>query len=271
MNIKTLFTDHKKGGNCYILKVDSKNKWCGFNKNIIDSLKAKFDDGFNIVLWGTKSEHDYYCIPFSQISHLFIEDRMTKGKLAEAGNKRWTATIVNHIFKMHANASYSVNIEAFYGLKSPTDALSYSLKDSVFGVDFSIEDARSVVNVRLGQSPFRKKVLDNFDCRCCLSGISETGLLIASHIVPWSLDKNYRADPSNGLCLFVEFDAYFDKGYISLDDDFRVIISPIVNNLDPLLKKRIFELGGRVISTPTKWDISLDHVRVHRTSVFKNE
>jgi hypothetical protein len=35
MEIKQLFKNYNEGGNNYILKADSQNKWCGFNKNII--------------------------------------------------------------------------------------------------------------------------------------------------------------------------------------------------------------------------------------------
>lgn len=268
-SIKTLFTDHRNGGNCYILKADSKNRWCGFNKNTIDTLKNKFGEHFNLILWGTKSDHDFYCVPFAHLSHLFTDDRMTKGKLADAGNERWTATVVDHIFKMHANSNYAANIEMFYGATSPINDIDYKQKDAIFDIDFSIEDAKSVVNIRLGQSPFRQKVLENFNNTCCLSGISESALLVASHIVPWSFDKNYRGDPSNGLCLFAEFDAYFDKGYISLDDELRVIVSSVMTELDPILQRRLSDLEGRAIAKPTQWPISINHVREHRRLVFK--
>jgi len=40
-------------------------------------------------------------------------------------------------------------------------------------------------------------------------------LLIASHIVPWSKDKQNRLNPRNGLCLSALHDKAFDRGMIS--------------------------------------------------------
>jgi hypothetical protein len=64
MEIKDQFLNHSNGGNNYVLKADSKNRWTGFNKRTIDQLKEKFGSGFNIVLWGSKSDEDFYCIPY---------------------------------------------------------------------------------------------------------------------------------------------------------------------------------------------------------------
>lgn len=269
MNINDIFKSHKHGGNNYILKADSKNRWCGFNKNTIDKLKTIYGNEFNLVIWGNKSDSDYYCIPFSHVSHLFVEERMTKGTLAEQGNKRWTATIVGHIFKMHANSRYSINIEIFYGLKKPIEILTLKQKEIIYDIDYCIEDYKAEVNVRYGQSEFRRKVLENFDNKCCLTGISESNFLIASHIIPWSIDKNYRGDPSNGLCLFLEYDAYFDKGYITLDDDLKVIVSDEVESFTTELKERIYRVKGKSICKPVKWDINIEHIKIHRSEVFK--
>jgi putative restriction endonuclease len=150
---------------------------------------------------------------------------MTKGKIAEQGNERWTVTIDNHVFKMHANSMYSVNIERFYGKQEPITIRDYNDIDKVYGIDYTIEDAKANVKIRLGQSGFRKAVLENFQNECCISGISEQTMLVASHIVPWSANKNYRSDPGNGLCLFIEYDAYFDKGYITIDKNLNIIVT----------------------------------------------
>jgi putative restriction endonuclease len=56
--------------------------------------------------------------------------------------------------------------------------------------------------------------------RYLLTGITEPGLLRASHIVPWSdCDDAQRLDVHNGLLLSALWDAAFDKGLVSFDDD----------------------------------------------------
>jgi len=117
---------------------------------------------------------------------------------------------------------------------------------------------------RLGQSTFRKQVLDNFGHACCISGISESRLLVASHIVPWAENEQTRLDPANGLCLFVTFDALFDQGYISFGDDLEVLTTNSRGSLSKLLD----ELDGTKARFPTRTDIGLDYLKWHRENVF---
>ncbi|WP_306298946.1 HNH endonuclease [Bacillus sp. OV166] len=56
--------------------------------------------------------------------------------------------------------------------------------------------------------------------------MNDEHFLIASHIKPWSKSNNQeRLDVDNGLLLCPNHDALFDKGYISFDDDGRILIS----------------------------------------------
>ena len=73
------------------------------------------------------------------------------------------------------------------------------------------EDVRSVRTRRV-QSFFRAAVMTTYGQKCALSGIAEPGLLVASHIVPWSISVERRADPRNGISLNALFDRAFDSG-----------------------------------------------------------
>jgi predicted restriction endonuclease len=268
MNIDEIFTGYKQGGNNYIIKADSKNKWCGFSKGVIDALKQRLDLSFNIVLWSNTPVDHYFCIPFSKLEHLFTEDLMTSGELADKGLQRWTATIVNNVFMMRANSHYSVDISEFYVDASSKLAPFFGALSSQYGVDYAIEDALANVKIRIGQSEFRSLVLSNFQSKCCLSGISEEGLLVASHIIPWSRDKSKRGDPGNGLCLFVEFDKYFDKGMITIGDDFCVIVSSRYSSFSRPLRDRLAALEGRKIASPSVTSINPAFLQYHRENIF---
>jgi predicted restriction endonuclease len=59
-----------------------------------------------------------------------------------------------------------------------------------------------------------------------LTGITEPALLRASHIVPWSeCSDAQRLDVHNGLLLSALWDAAFDNGLVSFDDDGAVRVS----------------------------------------------
>lgn len=82
------------------------------------------------------------------------------------------------------------------------------------------------IKLRRGQEYFRDAVLNNFGGRCCISGLAVRELLIASHILPWRTHVAERLDIRNGLCLSRLHDAAFDRGFITFDDTFRLLLSP---------------------------------------------
>jgi putative restriction endonuclease len=88
------------------------------------------------------------------------------------------------------------------------------------------EDKLRLLKARVNQSVFREAVLVNYNNTCAISGIAQRELLIASHIVPWAVDKEARLNPENGLCLSALHDRAFDRGLLGIDADLRVLLSP---------------------------------------------
>jgi HNH endonuclease len=85
----------------------------------------------------------------------------------------------------------------------------------------SSTEAERVVIQRVGQGIFRDALLDYWDRKCPLTGITDIGLLRASHIVAWAEcdSDEHRLDVHNGLLLSALWDAAFDRGLISFADD----------------------------------------------------
>jgi len=257
LNIK----NWSEGGNNYVLKGNPKNKWVGFQETVLSELSKKFRSEFNIVIWTNESdENDYYCIPFKVVEHLFVEEHKTTGKYPN----RWTAIILNHQFLMHSNNQLAVDIQAYYAMPL------YSKAQIELSDDFYIEDAKAAINIRLGQSKFRKGVLKNFGNSCALSGISENSLLTASHIIPWAHSKECRGDVSNGLCLYAEYDALFDKGFISFNDNFEVIITNGTSNLSEELNNKLSQLKGKRLRSPLRKEINKAYLAYHRSKIFRS-
>lgn len=88
-------------------------------------------------------------------------------------------------------------------------------------------EAERLTVQRVGQSLFRQALLDYWGGRCPLTGITDTELLRASHIVPWAECESdaFRLDVHNGLLLSALWDAAFDCGLVSFADDGAVLIS----------------------------------------------
>ena len=124
--------------------------------------------------------------------------------------------------------------------------------------------------VRIKQSFFRKAVLSSYKQRCCITNISESRLLVASHIVPWKSDANNRLNPRNGLCLSVLHDKAFDRGLITLSDEFRVKVSPALRRYDgePFIRDTLLAIEGIQIFLPERFLPDLAFLKRHRDEVF---
>ena len=107
---------------------------------------------------------------------------------------------------------------------------------------------------RVGQDVFREGLLEFWDGRCAITGLSVPELLRASHIKPWAaceLDEE-RLDVFNGLLLAAHLDAAFDAGLITVADDGAMVVSPALDaeargllGLDRTVKVRGLAEGHR--------------------------
>jgi hypothetical protein len=88
-------------------------------------------------------------------------------------------------------------------------------------------EAERMVIQRIGQDIFRDALMDYWGGRCLMTGITDSELLRASHIVAWAdCTDAQRLDVHNGLLLSALWDAAFDRGLISFADDGAVLASP---------------------------------------------
>lgn len=69
-----------------------------------------------------------------------------------------------------------------------------------------------------------------------LSTIGNKNLLIASHIKPWSeSEANEKLDIDNGFLMCPSHDKLFDQGWITFDDNGKIIISKGLSLEDKIL------------------------------------
>lgn len=94
-------------------------------------------------------------------------------------------------------------------------------------------EAERLIIQRVGQDIFRGCLLDYWDGKCAVTGLSITALLKASHIKPWKdCDTDAeRLDVFNGLLLAPHLDAAFDKGYITFEDNGSITVSSFLDDL----------------------------------------
>lgn len=78
------------------------------------------------------------------------------------------------------------------------------------------------------QNKFRSELIKEFGGKCALCSISAKGLLVASHILPYSRcngELKHAGNKNNGLLLCVLHDALFESGeYVSFDTNGNIMV-----------------------------------------------
>ncbi|WP_286833597.1 MULTISPECIES: HNH endonuclease [Acinetobacter] len=103
--------------------------------------------------------------------------------------------------------------------------------DDSFDETISLTEKDIVIKARIGQGAYRKALLDYWG-GCAVSGCKIESMLISSHIKPWSVDREARLDPFNGLLLSPTLDRAFDQRLISFNDDGSIILSSTLTATD---------------------------------------
>jgi hypothetical protein len=93
-------------------------------------------------------------------------------------------------------------------------------------------EAERLVVQRIGQNIFRDSLIDYWQGRCPLTGIDDSALLRASHIIPWSECETdaQRLDVHNGLLLSALWDAAFDRALVTFKDNGTPVFSKSLSN-----------------------------------------
>ena len=77
---------------------------------------------------------------------------------------------------------------------------------------------------RLGQQAFQAVVLRAYERRCAVTGDRIRPVLQAAHIMPLPAGGEHRLD--NGLLLRSDVHTLYDRGYLGVDPQYRLLVSP---------------------------------------------
>ncbi len=119
----------------------------------------------------------------------------------------------------------------------------------------------ATVRQRLGQDFFRRMVLAAWNERCPLTGIDDSRLLNASHIVAWKDDPANRLNPRNGICLNTLHDRAFDRHLITFDDDLRLKVAP---DVPERARRLLLRVDNPRLTLPDRFRPGADFLEAHR-------
>ncbi|MDD9800068.1 MAG: HNH endonuclease [Gammaproteobacteria bacterium] len=123
---------------------------------------------------------------------------------------------------------------------------------------------------RVHQTFFRETILSNYQSTCCVSGLAIPECLNAIHIVPWSDSKEFRTDPTNGLCLSATFHCLFDTGLMTVNKDLTILFAPrVIQHNNSVTRKLLEHYNGRPIKKPLRFLPNQNRLQWHRENKFK--
>lgn len=128
-----------------------------------------------------------------------------------------------------------------------------------------------LVKTRVNQSFFRSTILASYNFTCCVTGMQQPELLVAGHIVPWSLNEKNRLNPRNGILINTLHDRAFENGLITIDTDYRIKISSILmkQKASTSIEDYFAKYDGKEILLPTRFLPDTEFLKFHNQERFK--
>lgn len=229
---------------------------------------------------GDRSAEDYWHTDDWQSPYLAVKLEILEVRLEEGFISR--LSLLDHpvlkdllIHRLRQQTNYLLHPEHAFELnefwnvsnknmqQKPKVSVPEDLQNIELG-EIAETEKEQIIKSRIGQSAFKKALLA-VEKKCRLCGVTDEHFLVASHIKPCSQSNNQeRLDVDNGLLLCPNHDALFDKGYISFDENGKIMIS---DSLDDATKVflNINEAMKIVLNERQK-----GYMKWHWVHIFKN-
>ena len=148
-------------------------------------------------------------------------------------------------------------IESLFQLEEPTVFMEGKTREQV-------------LRMRVNQWFFRKSILASYNSTCCITGLKQPELLIAGHIIPWSLDEKNRLNPRNGILVNALHDKAFETGLITIDPTLHVRVAKALfkQKSDPAIFQYFLRYDGQPILQPTRFLPDDQFIQYHNEKVF---
>lgn len=205
-----------------------------------------------------------------KLGNIKANDPMRKGRGLGHGSK--LDALVWEEYRQRGDELTAEAMDLLLGSDASADkpgiALEYLGRDLPEG-----RDRPTVAAARANQSYFRNALLENYERRCCLTGLGIEPLLVASHIKPWSEadPATERLSPENGLLLNALHDRAFDEGLITIDRELRVVVSRRVPRMAEGSPEHdyLWQFHRRRIEVPGPFRPKREFIEYHNDVVFK--
>lgn len=110
------------------------------------------------------------------------------------------------------------------------------------------------VKTRVNQNVFRQIVIANYNKKCAVTGFNNLSFLIASHIIPWSVNKENRLNPQNGILLNNLHDKAFENGFLGINKNLKILIcSEFLRSKDSFVQNYFCNYHNTELNLPVRF------------------
>ena len=156
-------------------------------------------------------------------------------------------------------------LDAILELIGTDEQIANRIEKEIDSFNIHGESREALVKVRVNQGVFRDKLLQRYDS-CCMCGVKNSTFLVASHIKPWSESApEEKLDVNNGLLMCPNHDWLFDKGWISFDNEGKILISNQLEEVDKVFMNIYDNMKINLTEKNKKY------LEYHRKHIFLDE
>lgn len=210
-------------------------------------------------------------IAFAEIDQplfLLLADAVTNTLLENILLENYFPSTKASYFKETSEVQYSLELEIKSQIVNDTKEEYLTKMQSLEEVltDEEIQEERFIRG-----GIFKKEIPRIYNHQCCISGMKiqttiKAQMVDACHIIPFSISNDDTI--SNGICLSPNLHRAFDRGLLTINEDYIVRISPSVNESNS--PYGITQFAGKYIDLPSEIKLypSIQNLSWHRKECF---
>ena len=222
----------------------------GGNPRSVKAYRDEFDPVFPNPRrgWADRGMHPSRKAMLDEFGSMDIESMAELLEEQFRGTAQYLGSLDDALRSSSSGAEVASKAEAV-----PIEDTSHFAANVTDPTSFEGRERIAQTKVRVSQERFRKWILALYNGTCCITGLAVPGILQASHIVDWSVRPEARMNPSNGLCLSATYHAAFDRHLLSIDSDYRIILSKSLRDYctNKVHRDYFLEFEGKRIQLPS--------------------
>ncbi|KAA3644309.1 MAG: HNH endonuclease [Bacteroidetes bacterium] len=200
------------------------------------------------------------------VKHAKIDQDLTHLLINPESSEILKLTLLEKYFPEHKNTSFSYQTDIFNVGLINEDSESY--KKGIIEIKNSIDEESFQEEVYVRSGIFKREIPKIYNNTCAISGLridatSTISMVDACHITPFS--ESYDCSIQNGISLSPNLHRAFDRGLISISDDYKVLVKDnFIENLKSSYNLNQFANKSILLPNSPNQYPSLENLYLHR-------